>query len=171
MSLHCSRLDGRTAVQWPKLCGAICTVQNRLLAVLRRKKTTIVILHRASRGANLGSLCQTQPLSLKFHRSKINYISYLTPIPSCFHPTSQFISVLAGKFSNHETGTQCRSRLWHEPTGEKSENRRYDNNDNGKRCSGNHSKPGWMDKSGEAEEEERGQGGLETRCAFAFFLS
>ena len=101
----------------------------------------------------------------------VNYISYLTPIPSCFHPASQFISVIASKFSNNETGTQCRSRLWHGPTGEKSENRRYDNNDNGKRCPGNHSKPGRMDKSGEAEEEERGQGGLETRCAFAFFLS
>jgi len=41
--------------------------------------------------------------------------------------------------------------------------------DNGKWHSGNHSKPGRMDKSGEAEEEERGQGGLETGCAFRFF--
>jgi hypothetical protein len=84
---------------------------------------------------------------------------------------SNFISVIAGGSPTMKLhGMEVISGTI-QPA-KKSENRRRpsnDNNDNGKRCSGNHSKPGWMDKSGEAE-EERGQGGWETRCAFAFFL-
>ena len=67
--------------------------------------------------------------------------------------------------------TECRNHLWNDATSEKSENRRgpsNDNNDKGKLPRVNYSKPGLMDKSGEAEEEERGQGGWETGCAFAF---
>ena len=56
------------------------------------------------------------------------------------------------------------------PLGEKRRRSSNDKHDNDKRCPGNHSKTGWMDKSGEAEEEDKGQGGWETRYAFAFFF-